>query len=154
MCRPLYVVLPNVKRSEKIRTARMANAIRASRSSCSMARDFHVHSSPDAFSMLVLFLSRSCARDLSLNTRLSFPSPRDSVHLLAAFSTCLAHLRQHIFPAGRRRRNTSSVAEVLFNLSNPRFTRRSTRRGMFICDTLSAAPLHATAKTHSLTPSS
>lgn len=100
MCRLLYVVLPNVKRSEKIRTARMANAIRASRSSCSMARDFHVHSSPDAFPMLVLFLPRSCARDLSLNTRLSFPSPRDSVHLLAAFSTCLAHLRQDIFPRG------------------------------------------------------
>lgn len=88
------------------------------RSSCSMARDFHEHSSTDASSARSL-----SARDL-LSTRLSSsPPPRRSVHLSAAFSTCLAHPRlPRVFHAAcisaGQRRNTSSVAEVPFNLSN------------------------------------
>lgn len=119
------------------------------RSSCSMARDFHEHSSPDA----------SSARSPSIETsRLRFSSRRrrrGSVHLLAAacaFSTCLAHPRPrslararvpHHDSYGPARGNTSSAAEVPFNLPNPdlRAAPRSPR-GMLILDTLSAAPLY------------
>lgn len=122
-CAGRYKVLPNVKRSGEIRTARMVNAIQRASfvvlNGSRLSRAFLTRRVLHA-----RFPSLSHARDLSLSlwTLVSlFSSPRDSVHLLAAFLHLPRPSSAVDFSAGRR--NTSSVAEVPFNLLNSRFTR-------------------------------
>lgn len=125
-CAGRYKVLPNVKQSGEIRTARMANAIQrasfvvlnGSRLSRAFLTRRVLHARFPSLSHARVSLS------LSLNTRVSF--------LVAArFRSSFSRVpppASPIFGSGFfcgavGRRNTSSVAEVPFNLLNSRFTR-------------------------------